>query len=277
MGAKNHHQMNNVITDFPKILELAKGYGLSLGKKRAILREYLQVKILDLIYQEKISSHLYFVGGTSLRLLYGLDRFSEDLDFDIAKIPQGKIDSLVNKIFNILQKENIELQLYRNITSRRIYYEFRFIKLLYQLRLSSHRDEKLMIKFDFERFWQGENREVILLNRYGFLSNVVTINFDQILTQKLTAYLKRGETQPRDIYDIVWLASQGAKIDRRFLIKNNIPKDLLTKAKEKFMIEKNKLRGFKLRLRPFLINESSVNKLDLFPQIITKFFSDLVK
>jgi len=277
MGAKNHHQMNNVVSDFPKILELAKSYGLPLGKKRAILREYLQVKILDLIYQEKISSNLYFVGGTSLRLLYGLDRFSEDLDFDIAKIPQGKIDHLVNKIFNILQKENIEVQLYRNITSRRIYYEFRFVKLLYQLRLSSHRDEKLMIKFDFERFWQGETREVILLNRYGFLSNLITINFNHILTQKLIVYLKRGQTQPRDIYDIVWLASQGAKIDRRFLIKNKILKDVVTEAREKFIIERNKLKGFKLRLRPFLINEDSVNKLDLFPRIITKIFSDLVK
>ena len=77
--------MNQIIDNYSEIIEFAKGYGLPITKKRAILREYLQSKILNLIYQNSLSLDYYFIGGTSLRLLRGLDRFSEDLDFDLLE------------------------------------------------------------------------------------------------------------------------------------------------------------------------------------------------
>ena len=77
--------MNQIIDSFPEILDFAKNYHLPVTKKRAILREYLQSKILREIYKNKLSVNLLFVGGTSLRLLHNLDRFSEDLDFDFEE------------------------------------------------------------------------------------------------------------------------------------------------------------------------------------------------
>lgn len=260
--------MNNIVSNFDQILEFAKGYGLPLTKKRAILREYLQVRILDLLYQEKVSPGLFFVGGTSLRLLYGLDRFSEDLDFDMVKLKQKQIKKVMDNTHQRLLKENIEVDLYQNITLKRAYYELRFKNLLYELSLTRNREEKLMVKFDFETFWQGQKRKVVLLKRYGFLVNVVTIPFEQILVQKLLAYIKRKQTLPRDIYDIVWLIAQGAKIDKDFMIKNNLPLNLITKAREKFEKERKKLKNLKLKLRPFLINENYSKKLELFPKVL---------
>jgi len=108
-----------------------------------------------------------------------------------------------------------------------------------------------------------------LLSRYGFIFNLITNNLGQLLVQKLYTYLKREQTQPRDIYDIIWLLGQQAKVDREFMVKNNLPTDLIKQAKAKFQRESNKLAAFKRRLRPFLINEANVNKLDLFLQVLS--------
>ncbi len=262
--------MNNIVANFEQILEFAKSYGLPLAKKRAILREYLQSKILEIIYKQKISINLFFVGGTSLRLLRGLDRFSEDLDFDLINIEDSQIDNLTDSLVRQLRQENINVDFYRNKTEKRIYYELRFKDLLYELGISSNPEEKLMIKLDFERFWRGQRREVVLFNRYGFLTEVVTIPLNQALVQKFLAYLNRKQTLPRDIYDIIWLYSQGARIDWEYVKANHIPKDFLKKALIKFQQEEKNLKLIRRKLRPFLINEDNIEKLSFFPKVITQ-------
>ena len=262
--------MNNLITNFDQIIKFAQDYQLPLSKKRGILREYLQVKILDILYRQKNSSQLIFVGGTCLRLTRNLDRFSEDLDFDLSEIGFKEADCLIRQVFNQLKKENIALDFYRNQTKKRIYWEFRFKNLLFELKIGDDPGEKLMIKFDLEKSWRKHQKQVVLLNRYGFLVNVVTIPLSQLLVQKLAAYLERAQTQPRDIYDIVWLISQGAKIDKQFAKDNRLSLDLVSRAVKKFHREEKKLKYFKRRLQPFLLNEKYLDKLSLFPQLLEK-------
>ena len=261
--------MNNAIANFDEILRQAQDYGLPPGKKRAVLREFLQAKILSLIYRENISKNLFFVGGTALRLLRGLDRFSEDLDFDSVGITHGEIQKLVKTVMRRLQQENIAVELYQNTTAKKYYYELRFPGLLSRLDLSSNAGEKLMIKLDIESFWRGQKRETIFVNRYGFLTTVVTKPPDQMVVEKLTAYLGREETQARDLYDLVWLLSRGTKPDLNFAQKNHLPSDLLQKARQKFIRERKLLSKYKTKLRPFLFDEKKVSTLD--------FFEDLVK
>ena len=262
--------MNNIVANFDQILDFAKSYGLPLTKKRGILREYLQAKILDLIYQQKTSTNVFFVGGTCLRLLYGLDRFSEDLDFDLTGVNQTQAKDLVKACYQRLRQENITVDFYQNITAKRAYFEFRFPDLLYQLGLSTQAGEKLTIKFDFETFWRRQTRKIVLVNRYGFLINVLTIPLEQILVQKIFAYTQRKQTLPRDIYDIVWLGAQQAKIDKNFAKRNNLPEDLILLAKQRFAEDQKRLKTLKLKLKPFLIDEKRVEKLSLFPQLIEK-------
>ena len=52
------------------------------GYERAIVREYLQYKILQAIFESKQASMLSFLGGTALRIVHGNSRFSEDIDLD---------------------------------------------------------------------------------------------------------------------------------------------------------------------------------------------------
>ena len=112
-------------------------------------------------------------------------------------------------------------------------------------------------------------REVVLFNRYGFLTNIVTAPLSQILVQKLYAYPERKQTLGRDIYDVIWLAGHRAKIDEGFARKNKInPRQLLDAAEKKFSDERGKLKSLKNKLRPFLIDEKKINNIDLFTEII---------
>ncbi len=260
--------MNNAMTNFDEILHLSKDYGLPQEKKRAILREYLQTKILSLIYREGTSKNLFFVGGTALRILHGLDRFSEDLDFDSVGITPREIQKLVKTVMHGLDQENIAVELYQNTTQKKYYYELRFPYLLAQLKLSSNTGEKLMIKLDIESLWRGQKREMVFVNRYGLLATIVTKSLDQMLVEKLAAYLGRKETQARDLYDLVWLLARGMKIDRTFAQKNHLTSDLLEKALKKFNREKKLLPIYKTKLHPFLFDERKTSSLDFFENLV---------
>ncbi len=49
------------------------------------LREILQDISLLGLWRAKFFEHAAFYGGTALRVLHGLDRYSEDLDFSLIK------------------------------------------------------------------------------------------------------------------------------------------------------------------------------------------------
>ncbi|GAC1589402.1 MAG: hypothetical protein NVS3B19_09430 [Ginsengibacter sp.] len=63
--------------------------------KRFILREYLQYKMLQIIYESEYAKGLAFLGGTCLRIVHGNTRFSEDIDFDNFQIEEKAFEMVV--------------------------------------------------------------------------------------------------------------------------------------------------------------------------------------
>jgi len=62
---------------------LAKYEPRSVDDSVRALREIIQEVALLGLWRAKFFEHAAFYGGTALRILYGLDRFSEDLDFSL--------------------------------------------------------------------------------------------------------------------------------------------------------------------------------------------------
>lgn len=258
--------MNNLIVNFDQIVDFADKNGVPRSKKRGILREYLQTRFLVEFYGLTEARKMSFVGGTSLRLLRDLPRFSEDLDFDNLGLKDMQVSDLVEQVVNRFRQENIEVELKKSIREKKTYYELRFPRVLFELKISSNQKEKMMVKVDYARNWQGQKTEIKLFSGYGLMEQVVTNNLDQILVQKLTAYVNRARTQARDIYDIVWLYSQGARLDEKFADKNGVG-DILEKTKVK-LDEEGIGAGMKRRLKPFLFDERGIEKLDLLEQVL---------
>lgn len=260
--------MNSTSINFDQVIELALQEKVPVEKKRGIIREYLQAKLITFLYQIPESNSLLFVGGTSLRLLRNLNRFSEDLDFDNLDLSNENIEDLVDKCVTRMHAENIDVETKNNKSKGKYYFELRFPQLLSQLDISTNPKEKLMIKVDYANHWKGQQPETILLRKYGMLEQVVTNPINQMLVQKLAAYVDRDTLQPRDIYDVVWLYANKAKLDKNFMRDNGL-ESLLEKAKNKLR-EKPVNQMMKRKLSPFLFNEADVSKLDMFGDVLNK-------
>ena len=68
------------------VREMMSRYDLpNQGIASRALREILQELVLFSLYQARFFEGVVFYGGTALRIIHGLDRFSEDLDFTVRE------------------------------------------------------------------------------------------------------------------------------------------------------------------------------------------------
>src|SRR3989339_1006603 len=89
------------------LLEYAKEKKMPTDKMRGILREYIQTLILKAIYQHELGRKLYFLGGTYLRFVHHLKRFSEDLDFNGEKFGKKQFEDLMYYVQSELEREGL--------------------------------------------------------------------------------------------------------------------------------------------------------------------------
>ena len=77
---------------------------------RYMLKEYLQLVILDHLASTPFITKLSFIGGTNLRLVQGIDRFSEDLDFDCKELSEEEFVSMTDSVVAYLRQNNIDVE-----------------------------------------------------------------------------------------------------------------------------------------------------------------------
>ena len=81
------------------------------GFQAEILREYLLFKILQGIFNEMQSSQLSLMDGTEIRVIYGSDRFSEDIDFDNFGLPWDNFILLMNAVQRFLRFDGFAVEI----------------------------------------------------------------------------------------------------------------------------------------------------------------------
>ena len=253
------------------ILEEGKELEVPETKKRALIREYLQSKIIFHLYNKPKSEKLSFIGGTSLRILRNIDRFSEDLDFDNLGLSHKEIKLLFQKIFLDFKKENPEIEFNFKKTNHSGIGGFKFLKLLFDLDITTNKKEKLNIKINYTTPKIKPETEVIILKRFGFLRPVITNTKKYLLSQKIRAALTRKDPQPRDFYDIAWLLSYRISPHPKLFpeMKVKTEKELFEKLADEYRRKiKPNIEDFKKRLRPFLLDEKKIHYLDIFDETI---------
>lgn len=258
------------------LLETLKEEGrrlkIPLHKNRALVREYLQSKIIYYLYDLPSAKNLSFIGGTSLRILRDLDRFSEDLDFDNLGLSFSDIKKLFAKIKDKLAKESFEIEYQMKKTDDSGIGEMKFKNLLFQLKISSHEKENLALRINYTTPKKKPETETVILSRFGVAQNVVTNTAEFLFSQKIRAILARKELQPRDFYDAVWFLSHriqpSPKLFSEMGVKNE--KELFSKLNQVYQKKVlPNLGQFKKRLVPFLIDEKKIFYLDLFGKLIS--------
>ena len=206
--------------------------GLNLGQAE---KDYYQNLILFIIYN-KISKELIFKGGTALAKCYGLNRFSEDLDFTVAEkkdyipiLENGlKQFGLSYSIKNVMRagdsekyKIKIEGPLYRDS-----------IKTLCSVTLDFSLREKVILNPLIKTI--GYHMDIIPV------FEVYVLREEEILAEKIRAIMMRRSA--RDVYDAVFLLRKGAKPEIK-IVNKKLALANLEFDKKQFLLKCRALKG----------------------------------
>jgi len=186
------------------------------------LREYLQHVILRVLFEQKALKDWVSHGGTALRIIHNLNRFSEDLDFHLNKVdPEYSLSSVIIKLRKALQYQGYSISdtLVKEKTVRTTF--IKFDNLLFESGLTSHRDEKLSIKLEVDTNPpDGYQYESTLVNTY-FPFGLIHHDVGSFLSGKIHALLQRPYTKGRDYYDLMFLLSRWKQISPNLEYLNN--------------------------------------------------------
>ncbi len=170
-----------------------------------VAREYLQARILAALQRSGAMGSLAFHGGTALRFLFRLPRYSEDLDFTLES-PDSMYDfrSYLTAIQRDFEREGYTVELKVN-DRKTVHSAFvRFPGLLYDLQLSPFPSQVLAVKIEVDTNPPaGAGLATTLIRRYVTLQ---LHHHDEatLLAGKLHALLQRPYAKGRDVYDLFW-------------------------------------------------------------------------
>ena len=178
--------------------------------QRYMLKEYLQLLILDHLANSPYVGKLSFIGGTNLRLIQGIDRFSEDLDFDCKEMSEQEFLEMTDKVVRFLHQNGLVVETHdkpnpKLTAFRRNLY---FPQLLFDLGLSGHREERFLIKVEAQDQGAVYSPEIVTVNKMGFFFSIQVPPIDVLCAMKFAAILSRQKG--RDFYDAIFLLSKTA-------------------------------------------------------------------
>ena len=194
--------------------------------KKNALKEVVQEVALCGLSRAGFFKHAAFYGGTALRIFYGLDRFSEDLDFSLVT---PNPDFPLNRYFSGLESELAALGLKFSIEEKQKTVDSAiksaFLKgntrehilSIYDVQnIGINPEEVIKIKFEVDTnppaFAQFENKYRMLPSPY----QVKLYDMSSLFAGKIHAVICRSwknRVKGRDLYDYVFYLSRQAKVN----------------------------------------------------------------
>ena len=236
---------------------------------RYMLKEYLQLMILDYLAATPHIHKLSFIGGTNLRLVQGIDRFSEDLDFDCKGMSAEEFVEMTDGVVRHLQKNNIDVETRdrenpRLTAFRRNLY---FPQMLFSLGLTGHREERLLLKVEAQDQGVPYQPVVANVNKLGFFFGIPVPPLDVLCAMKFSAILARQKG--RDFYDTIFLLSKtGPNLD--FLkARNGISSMEELKSAIAAELQTVDLNQKKRDFAHLLFNEANAGRILQFPAVVS--------
>lgn len=119
-------------------------------RKKEILREYLQMQTLQALSVSGFNDSLSFLGGTALRFGFGIDRFSEDLDFDLLDGKNFSVEEFDREIRDKLKSFGLKTDTRVRETENIYILYLKFRDVLREFGFNVPRDQKLLVKFEID-------------------------------------------------------------------------------------------------------------------------------
>lgn len=173
-----------------------------------ILKEYIQLLILDFLANTRYARNVVFIGGTNLRLVKGIDRFSEDLDFDCKDLTREDFLAMSEDVLSFLRRNGLKVEVRDKATSRLTAFRssIRFPEFLFDLGLSGHREERFMVKLEAQDQGVAYSPATAFIKGCGLFFPFPVPPDSVLCAMKIAALLNRGKG--RDFYDVMFLLAQ---------------------------------------------------------------------
>lgn len=170
-----------------------------------LVREYLQARVLESLQDSGVFLRWAFLGGTALRFLFSIPRFSEDLDFSLIKagVDTGFRDALA-EVKRALGLEGYRIEIKVNEQKMIASAWLRFPGLPHELGFSTQPSQTLSIKVEMDTRPPPGARIVTSIVRRHVTLNLCHYDKASLLAGKLHAVLSRNWTKGRDLYDLGW-------------------------------------------------------------------------
>jgi predicted nucleotidyltransferase component of viral defense system len=213
----------------PALMKMLERYDLSTGSGSFdALREILQEIVLLGLYEGGFFKHAAFYGGTALRILHGLPRFSEDLDFSLLESnPEFDLSSYEKIVIETLRSFGFETAIEIKTKNIDTAIQSAFVKgntIEHLIRIDApksvigmfHRDQSVKIKLEVDTQPPLEfttEEKLILIPRPFYIKSMTP---SSLFAGKIHALLCRAwATRPkgRDWYDLVWYVANNIPLD----------------------------------------------------------------
>ena len=177
----------------------------NVNMHKHILKEYVELLSLDYLTRTPTAERLIFIGGTNLRLIQSINRFSEDLDFDCKELPESEFLEMTDGLICHLRQCGLQAEPRDKVNNKLTAYRrsIYFPELLFELGLSGHHEERFLLKVEAQDQGINYTKETAMVNRCGFLFPVQVPSNSILLSMKLSALLSRAKG--RDFYDTLFL------------------------------------------------------------------------
>jgi predicted nucleotidyltransferase component of viral defense system len=183
------------------------------------LREILQQIALLGLWRAKFFEHAAFYGGTALRVLYGMDRYSEDLNFSLLQPSKAfSLDAYGQTLRREIASFGFEVSFEVRQKTADSAIESAFLKantaeqliVIQAIPTAIHRKQTLKIKLEIDTDppagFETESRTVLLPTPFA----VRVYRRPDLFAGKMHAILCRkwkNRVKGRDWYDLVWYIS----------------------------------------------------------------------
>jgi predicted nucleotidyltransferase component of viral defense system len=197
------------------------------------LREIMQEIALAGLQRAGFFEVAAFYGGTALRIFYGLDRFSEDLDFSLLKPTtsfsiQPYLDGIVKEFASLGMYVSVQEKIKADksyidsafLRSDTIWKELTLEGFIPQSDITLRPTIKIKIEVDTQPPLGFETEEKLLLQPYSFY--VKCFKLEYLFAGKMHALLFRKWKQRvkgRDWYDMEWYIKNKVTLDLNHFVK----------------------------------------------------------
>lgn len=263
-----------------KIIEqmLQKYQFKTIEERKNAIKEIMQEIVLSGLARTNFFTKAAFYGGTALRIFYGLNRFSEDLDFTLLVSDFNfKFDDYISALNDEVESLGLKLEIKEKIKLEETSIKSVFVKgntkeqfLVFYPNMNDeasilHADEKIKVKFEIDidppKYATTEIKNRLLPSPY----QVRVYDLPSLFAGKIDALLSRSwknRIKGRDFYDYVFFLAMDVPVNIKHL------KDRLVQSKyidHDFVLNQSSL--IELLNNKFKMVDYSEAKRDVVPFI----------